>query len=75
MAWSGSGGGFSNYWARPSWQTHAVQQYLATVGAANLPNASQWNQTGRAFPDVAAFSTGFMVVVDLIPQVVGGGFV
>ncbi len=47
-----------------------MAHYLAT--AKHLPPQQQWNRTGRAYPDVAAFSTGFMVVTDLFPQPVDG---
>lgn len=70
VAWSGSGGGFSVVWPRPAYQAAAVSHYLST--AKHLPPQQQWNRTGRAYPDVAAFSTGFMVVTDLIPQPVDG---
>jgi tripeptidyl-peptidase-1 len=67
VAWSGSGGGFSNIFQQPAWQKNAVQTYLSKSGS-NLPPSNLYNATGRAYPDVAAFSTGFSVVVDLIPQ-------
>lgn len=70
VAWSGSGGGFSNQWAIPSYQSSAVATYLRT--AKHLPPQHLWNRTGRAYPDVAAFSTGFMVVTDLLPSPVDG---
>jgi tripeptidyl-peptidase-1 len=72
QAWSGSGGGFSNVFPRPSYQSSAVQNYLSQ-NAANLPPSSLYNGTfGRAYPDVAAFSTNFMVVTSLVPQPVDG---
>lgn len=58
-----SSGGFSNRWARPSWQQDAVQSYLASAGAAGtLPSAALFNASGRGFPDVSAQGTGFVVV-------------
>jgi tripeptidyl-peptidase-1 len=51
-AWSCGGGGFSNTFAQPSWQSAAVSGYLAQTGI--LPDASLFNMTGRAYPDVAA---------------------
>jgi len=53
-AWTGGGGGFSNTFPVPSWQKTAVQNYLKT--AKGLPAASQFNASGRAYPDVAALA-------------------
>jgi len=55
-----SSGGFSNYWARPSYQISAVEYYLSNT--QNLPNSTLYNQTGAGFPDVAAQSENFAVV-------------
>ncbi len=60
VGWSDSGGGFSNYWARPAWQAQAVSAYLAQ--GLSLPSPDLWNATGRALPDVAALATNFQVV-------------
>jgi len=61
-----SGGGFSNVFAMPAYQTVAVQNYLTTM-AKKLPPKNLWNATGRAYPDVAALSSSFLVVCNLIP--------
>jgi len=55
-----SSGGFSNLWGRPSWQNTAVEQYLST--AENLPESYRYNATGRAFPDVSAQGTDYVVI-------------
>lgn len=55
-----SSGGFSNLWARPSWQDAAVAEYLAT--ASDLPDSYRYNSTGRAFPDVSAQGTDYVVI-------------
>ncbi|KAF7432698.1 hypothetical protein PC9H_004640 [Pleurotus ostreatus] len=46
-----SGGGFSNYFPRPAYQSQAVNQFLGKLG-----NTYQglYNRFGRAIPDVAA---------------------
>lgn len=62
VAWVDSGGGFSDYWTQPSWQTSAVTNYIST--ASNLPNNSIWNQRGRGYPDIAAQSVDFAVIRD-----------
>ena len=45
-----SGGGFSNYFSRPSYQDDAVKAYKAQ---GILPPAKNWNATGAGFPDIA----------------------
>ena len=57
-----SSGGFSNYFARPGYQTHAVQKYLekhnpgypsyvADATASNIgAGGGLYNRAGRAFP-------------------------
>lgn len=60
-----SGGGFSNFYSAPSWQTDAISKYLST--AKDLPAPSFYNRTGRAYPDVSALSSGFTVVINLLP--------
>eukprot|EP00163_Fabomonas_tropica_P000428 TRINITY_DN10261_c0_g1_i1.p1 TRINITY_DN10261_c0_g1~~TRINITY_DN10261_c0_g1_i1.p1 ORF type:complete len:610 (-),score=190.37 TRINITY_DN10261_c0_g1_i1:194-2023(-) len=61
-----SSGGFSNQFARPSYQDAAVQKFLSTKNPP-LPPQSYYNTTGRGFPDVAALSSGFIIVANLIP--------
>jgi tripeptidyl-peptidase-1 len=58
IAWSGSSGGFSNYFKAPWYQKAAVQHYLDTyVSAETKKYYGQYvNFTGRGFPDVAALS-------------------
>jgi len=54
-----SSGGFSDRYARPSYQKAAVEDYLEILG-------DQWkglyNPAGRGFPDVAAQAYNFSVV-------------
>eukprot|EP00475_Leptophrys_vorax_P004048 TRINITY_DN1239_c0_g1_i1.p1 TRINITY_DN1239_c0_g1~~TRINITY_DN1239_c0_g1_i1.p1 ORF type:complete len:640 (-),score=176.55 TRINITY_DN1239_c0_g1_i1:85-2004(-) len=64
-----SGGGFSNYSVRPSYQTKAVAAYLKT---AHLPPASYFNRTGRGFPDVAAIGNNYLVYQDGSASTNGG---
>eukprot|EP00756_Hemistasia_phaeocysticola_P041410 Hpha_TRINITY_DN16915_c2_g1::TRINITY_DN16915_c2_g1_i1::g.53851::m.53851/K01279/TPP1, CLN2; tripeptidyl-peptidase I len=52
-AWTAGGGGFSDTFAIPSFQTAAVAAYKTTAGSS-LPAQSYWNNTGRGYPDVAA---------------------
>ncbi|XP_078609536.1 tripeptidyl-peptidase 1-like isoform X1 [Branchiostoma floridae x Branchiostoma japonicum] len=60
-----SGGGFSNIFDMPDYQTSAVESYLNK--STKLPPKSYYNATGRAYPDVAALSDNYWVVMDLIP--------
>lgn len=47
-----TGGGFSHYNPRPSWQDKAVSSYLNS--GVQFPKNSYWNSTNRGYPDVAA---------------------
>ncbi|KAJ3740978.1 peptidase S8/S53 domain-containing protein [Lentinula detonsa] len=65
-----SGGGFSNYFARPAYQDAAVAAFLD-----NLPNgtfAGLFNPNGRAFPDVAAQADNFQVIIGGETGLIGG---
>ncbi|KAL0578070.1 hypothetical protein V5O48_003932 [Marasmius crinis-equi] len=64
-----SGGGFSNYFARPDYQNSAVTGFLNRLGSTN---SGLFNSTGRAYPDVAAQGTGFQVVIGGRVSSVGG---
>ncbi|KAG1881010.1 peptidase S8/S53 domain-containing protein [Suillus subluteus] len=59
-----SGGGFSNYFAMPSYQKTAVDYYLQNY-PPNYP-PSIWNSTGmsRALPDISANGANYVVAVD-----------
>ena len=45
-----TGGGFSNAYGRPSWQTSAVNNYFSTV---STPPDIGYSTTGRGYPDVS----------------------
>ncbi|KIY45379.1 subtilisin-like protein [Fistulina hepatica ATCC 64428] len=56
-----SGGGFSNYFDMPSYQTDVVTSYLSdNVGTEY---AGLYNASGRAYPDVAAQAEDFLIVI------------
>ncbi|XP_028994295.1 tripeptidyl-peptidase 1 [Betta splendens] len=61
-----SGGGFSNVFKMPGYQAAAVQGYLKAV-AATLPPQSYYNVSGRAYPDIAALSDNYWVVINRVP--------
>jgi tripeptidyl-peptidase-1 len=56
-----SGGGFSEHFTQPSWQTNAVATYLST--GPNLPPKNQFNAKGRAYPDVASLGNAYNIIV------------
>ncbi|KAJ8517886.1 hypothetical protein ONZ45_g4995 [Pleurotus djamor] len=65
-----SGGGFSNTFARPLYQSDAVSAYLDALGDTIDP--SLFNATGRAYPDISALALGFQVVIGGAVHSVGG---
>ncbi|KAJ7065361.1 peptidase S8/S53 domain-containing protein [Mycena amicta] len=69
VAVSFSGGGFSRYFARPSYQSAAVSTFLTGLGTKF---SGLYNATGRAYPDVAAAGNGFQVVISGRTSSVGG---
>ncbi|KAK8018521.1 tripeptidyl-peptidase sed3 [Apiospora marii] len=59
-----SGGGFSDYFARPEWQRGAAGGYLAALNRdRNASDARLYNASGRAIPDLSAPGEGFSVVL------------
>ena len=73
VGWGGSG--FSSRFDRPSYQSDAVEAFLQESAMANeLPSVERFNHRGRAYPDVAAFSTGYVIVAGLgLPAMPFGG--
>ncbi|KAJ7860439.1 peptidase S8/S53 domain-containing protein [Mycena olivaceomarginata] len=69
VAVSFSGGGFSRYFAQPSYQTASVAPFLTSLGTKF---AGLFNASGRAYPDVAAAGNGFQVVIGGRTSSVGG---
>ncbi|KIK03131.1 hypothetical protein K443DRAFT_5566 [Laccaria amethystina LaAM-08-1] len=65
-----SGGGFSNYFNRPRYQDAAVGKYLHAL-PKGLYNGL-FNPNGRAFPDVAAQSYRFRIILKGRPALIGG---
>ncbi|KAJ3771982.1 family S53 protease [Lentinula raphanica] len=56
-----SGGGFSNYFSRPSYQDSVVSSYLSSIGSTN---EGLYNSSGRAVPDVAAQGENIPIMVN-----------
>ena len=65
-----SGGGFSNVFYAPPYQTSsgAIQSYIANYTTTTIPSG-YFNATGRAYPDVSACGRNFIVVLgkDFVP--------
>ncbi|KAI0367269.1 family S53 protease [Pilatotrama ljubarskyi] len=59
VAASFSSGGFSDIFARPSYQDAVVSAYLDTLGDTN---EGLFNSSGRAFPDLSAQGTNVEIV-------------
>jgi len=54
-AWTCSGGGFSEHFLQPTWQSPAVDAYLQrTRSTGLLPPTSYFNIEGRGYPDISA---------------------
>lgn len=66
----GSGGGFSLFFPRPSYQNDSVNHYFQVQ--SDLPSSSFYNKNGRGTPDVSALGIGFQVFVSGEVQSVGG---
>ncbi|KAJ7784134.1 tripeptidyl peptidase A [Mycena metata] len=65
-----SGGGFSNYFARPAYQEEAVKGFLN--GLPEGTYSGLFNPNGRGIPDVAAQSDFFRVFIGGQPFGIGG---
>ncbi|KNC46652.1 tripeptidyl peptidase I [Thecamonas trahens ATCC 50062] len=68
-SWPASGGGFSWIIPRPAYQDAAVKAYLAN---SDLPPATAFNASGRAYPDVAVLGNDVPMVIQGSAVVSGG---
>ena len=59
-----SGGGFSNVFAKPSYQSSAVASYFANHKPPYTATQYNNSQTTRGYPDVAANGANYVVAVD-----------
>ena len=78
-----SGGGFSNIYAIPSYQSSAVATYFATAGT-QYPyysstgnnsfgaNGGIYNKNGRGYPDVSAIGDNVVIFNKGAPTLIGG---
>lgn len=65
-----SGGGFSNYFPRPSYQNTSVPHYLSTTQGDK--DQGMFNPEGRAYPDVSAQGSRFVISVNGNLQLISG---
>ncbi|KAF9498824.1 tripeptidyl peptidase A [Pleurotus eryngii] len=65
-----SGGGFSNFFDRPSYQDTAVKEFLRGLPKGTYKGL--FNPAGRAIPDVAAQSNRFRIFLSGRPVLIGG---
>jgi tripeptidyl-peptidase-1 len=65
-----SGGGFSAYAPQPSYQTSVVQGYLSQSGLT--PPSSDFNPSGRGYPDVSALGHNYYIELTGQVQAVDG---
>lgn len=61
--WTDGGGGFSSVFGRPSYQDAVVTSWL-TNDKTHSGVTKYFNSSGRAYPDVSAQATNFVIVVD-----------
>jgi len=64
-----SAGGFSNYFARPSYQSAVVPSYINGLGSTN---SGKFNKSGRGFPDVSAQGQNVEIVSGGTAELVDG---
>jgi tripeptidyl-peptidase-1 len=70
-AWSGGGGGFSEIFGRPSYQNATVANWL-TTDTTHTAVSKYFNASGRAYPDISAQATNFVIVASGTAQSVSG---
>lgn len=74
VAYSGSQGGFSKYFSRPSYQDAAIGAYLGNISDETQAHYSQYTDlAGRGFPDVAAHGAGPWYEFVFLDKVKPGG--
>lgn len=64
-----STGGFSQYFARPSWQDSAVKSYVKSL---NGHLDGLYDPSMRAIPDISAVGTSFTVIAGGVPHLLQG---
>ena len=57
-----TGGGFSGYYPRPSYQQAAVNAYFSSLDNSNQP-APGYNIQGRGYPDISTLGVAHEVII------------
>ncbi|KAG4030019.1 hypothetical protein MFRU_013g00430 [Monilinia fructicola] len=70
-AWTDGGGGFSSVFGQPSYQSSAVNSWL-TTDTTHSSVTKYFNASGRAYPDVSAQATNFVIVASGSAELVDG---
>ena len=70
-AWSSGGGGFSEVFGRPDYQSAVVNKWL-TSDSTHSAVTNYFNSSGRAYPDISAQATNFVIVASGSAQSVSG---
>jgi len=70
LAVSFSGGGFSDFFPRPSWQNADVSSWLSTK--ADPKYTQYFNASGRAYPDISAQGVYFHTILEGVDGLVSG---
>ncbi|OSS43496.1 hypothetical protein B5807_11875 [Epicoccum nigrum] len=70
-AWSSGGGGFSEVFGRPDYQNATVNKWL-TTDTTHSGVTKYFNASGRAYPDISAQATNFVIVASGSAQSVSG---
>ena len=58
-----SGGGFSTYYPRPTYQDTVIPDYLSLVSGSTTDPTSGYNPSGRGYPDISMLATYYPVVI------------
>ena len=58
-----TGGGFSTYYAQPSWQTTAINGYFNNLTTDQQPT-SGYNPVGRGIPDISLIGVNYQTIVN-----------
>ena len=67
-----SGGGFSQYYPQPFWQSTSTSGYLNSVrGTKNAPVAG-YNKSGRGYPDVSLAGSKYLIIIGGSQYLVSG---
>jgi len=59
-----TGGGFSTYYERPSWQTNAIEAFFNLTSADGNTPSSGYNPQGRGYPDISLLGADYPVMIN-----------